>query len=640
MVAPTEQTNRTTAVQIKVDGTEFTPEQVKAIEEVAIEQNRHLPAMVTLRLHVDGPEWLSPTAPIAEGKKVEIGAREGATVKPLFVGKIHALELDLHERMPTVIARGYDLSYGLHRVRKRRTFLNVTDSDLATKLASEAGLSPSVESTPVTYEHLFQNNQSDFEFLRERARHVGYDLYVDQQTLHFKKAYPGPQRTVLLEWGNNLKRFRLRTTAAEPVKEVIVRGWDPKAKREIVGRATTTNGKPKIGGAADGSTVAQSTWSTTTEFVVTDEWVTSQGDADKVAQSYLDELGGSFIEAEGLCDGTADIRPGVELDIKQVGERFSGKYFCTATRHVFSTEGGLQLTFVVRARRAGTVSELLDSTRPRARMQGPVVGIVTNLDDPEKMGRVKVRYPWLDDQTESHWLRLVTPLTGAERGGHFLPEVNDEVLVIFEQGEINNAYVIGGLWNGKDKPPVPPALPGGRKAEDVVGGVVKNRLIKSVKGNMLIFNDTPEAPGVFLLGSSGAYVMVDDESGKEKIAIADKTRKNRIEIRSEDNTIHLECEDKFFIKAKGDINVETDANLDAKVTGNAKVNVTGNLEASASGNVTLKGTNITVEATAQLNLKGAMVTLEGTGQTAVKGAIVQVTSSGPAAIKGTPLALN
>jgi phage gp45-like len=159
----------------------------------------------------------------------------------------------------------------------------------------------------------------------------------------------------------------------------------------------------------------------------------------------------------------------------------------------------------------------------------------------------------------------------------------------------------------------------------VTDGVVKNRLIKSVKGNMLIFNDTPEAPGIFLVGSSGAYVMVDDERGKEKIALADKTKLDRIEIRSEDNSIHIECDGPLFIKAKGNITIETQANLNATVRGNATVDVTGNLEAKASGNVTLKGTNVSVEATAQLTLKGAIVSLDGTG---------------PTTIKGTPLALN
>jgi len=88
-----------------------------------------------------------------------------------------------------------------------------------------------------------------------------------------------------------------------------------------------------------------------------------------------------------------------------------------------------------------------------ARLPGVAMAIVTNNKDPDGLGRVKVKLPWLDDGFESDWARVVTAMAGAGRGLYWLPEVNDEVLVAFEHGRLDSLYVLGGLWNGKDKPP-------------------------------------------------------------------------------------------------------------------------------------------------------------------------------------------
>ena len=291
-------------------------------------------------------------------------------------------------------------------------------------------------------------------------------MYVDDKKLCFKRPHQTTGAETSLTWGQTLKRFHARTSLAEPVNSVEVRGWDPKAKREIVGTASTSNGLPEVGAHPNGAALAQRTWSMQTKFVVTDEWVASQADANGLAQSYIDELGGAYIEADCHADGAPAILPGRKVKLDGLGTRFDGKYYVTAARHEYSTKDGLQTHFTVSSRRAQTISEMLEDTRPRQAIDGPIIGIVTNINDPDKLGRVKVKFPTLGASEESHWARIATPLTGAERGAHFLPEVNDEVLVAFVHGDINHPYIIGGLWNGMDKPPVPPALPNGRELGD------------------------------------------------------------------------------------------------------------------------------------------------------------------------------
>jgi len=135
------------------------------------------------------------------------------------------------------------------------------------------------------------------------------------------------------------------------------------------------------------------------------------------------------------------------------------------------------------------------------RIYGAVVGVVSSIDDPDGLGRVRVQFPWLKEDVESRWARLMSFMAGADRGGVFRPEVGDEVLVLFEHGDLRFPYVIGGVWNGRD------AMPGER------GGDGKNdiRLIKS---------------------RSGHTIVLDDTSGSEKITVTDKSG-NSVELSSD-----------------------------------------------------------------------------------------------------------
>ena len=86
--------------------------------------------------------------------------------------------------------------------------------------------------------------------------------------------------------------------------------------------------------------------------------------------------------------------------------------------------------------------------------KGVAVALVTQNKDDEGLCRVKVRYPWHDKPRESYWARLAVPMAGNGRGTVFIPEVGDEVLVAFEREDLRFPYVLGALWNGKDKPPL------------------------------------------------------------------------------------------------------------------------------------------------------------------------------------------
>ena len=195
-----------------------------------------------------------------------------------------------------------------------------------------------------------------------------------------------------------------------------------------------------------------------------------------------------------------------------------------------------------------------------SRIMGVVVGVVTNNQDPEKMGRVKVKFPWLSDEDESNWARVASPMAGKERGLFLLPEVDDEVLVAFEHGDLRFPYVVGSLWNGTDTPP--------ETNEDGKNNV---RVLKS---------------------RSGHVIRLTDEDGKEKIEIIDKSEKNSIVIDTAENTVTITA-DKDIVLSAPNGTVKLDAkNVELKSSADSKVESGGGLNVKASGQMKMQGATI------------------------------------------------
>ena len=205
---------------------------------------------------------------------------------------------------------------------------------------------------------------------------------------------------------------------------------------------------------------------------------------------------------------------------------------------------------------------LVTPAAPPNRFYGVVVGVVTNNQDPDGMHRVKVRFPWLSKDVERNWARVAAPMTGRGRGQYFLPEVDDEVLVAFEHGQIDHPFVIGSLWNGQDTPP-----------ESNADGQNNHRTIKSRSGHVLRFND---------------------KAGGETIEIIDRTGSNKIIIDSAANTITIEAQSDITIKS---------------TTGKLTMQAVGIEMKSQLGVSVEAATSMDLKANAVVTVKGAMIRL-------------------------------
>jgi phage protein D len=497
------------------------------------------------------------------GAEVEIylGGQGDRYPEKVFDGEITALEPNFAPEGIRLVASGYDRSHRLHRQRKTRNFQKMTTTQIIQKIVGEAGLRAQVrQPTTEQHEYVQQNNETDFEFIHRLASKYDLEVVTDAKVLEVRPVPTGAPQPLELEYGENaangavrLHSFYPRATAAQQVQDVHVRGWDSKQKQAVVAKATVEQRGTKIG-------IRRNEVRTFGAGSVTipDAPVTSMGEAKALAASVASYLGHGFVGAFGTCEGNPKVRAGTTLKIKGLGAEFSGTYRCSATTHVYG--GGYSTSFEVLGR---SPRDLLDLARPAARNTWGdhlVIGLVTNNRDPENLARVRVKYPTLDENSESAWARVVAVGAGPKGGGQLmLPQPDDEVLIGFENGNPDRPYVIGALWNGKDKPNKELwEPPGGKQARD------------------------------------GSYVLRSEK-------LIDMLAKGDINIKTPQGKMLVDVMDELTI-----------------VVGKAKIVL------KKDGTITIEGGNVTVNGQMGTTVKGAKVDVQGSGPVTVKGATVAI----------------
>jgi phage protein D/phage baseplate assembly protein gpV len=489
---------------VTLSGSLLAEELMRDVFDITVENSLHMPDAATIILNDPGLRWIDDPA-LAPGRPIEIAASpadaSGREAKRIFDGEIVGLEPEFGPATHKLTIRAFDRLHRLARGRKVRSFQNVTDSDVARRFAAEVGLQADVEPTRQVHPYLFQNNQTNLEFLRERAIALGYALYVLDKKLCFKALSPTPQ-VVHLKWGDSLSEFRPRMTTIDQINSVMVRGWDPRTRKEIVGEVTPGKGMRDIGQRQGGDAVAMEAFSIDARLLVSAPPLYDQIEADQLAKAVAARHAERFIEAEGTCGGNPAIVAGVSLKIEALGDKFSGSYFVTSATHRFGVADGFATSFSISGQTPSTLLGLLRERERATTPPGLVIGVVTDNQDPEGWGRVKVKYPWLSPDHASDWARVVAPGAGADRGIEFLPEIDDEVLVGFEMGDIGHPYVLGGLWNGQDAPPQ-------KSSDAIASGKVQKRIVRSRTGHQVVLDDAEGGGSITIADSRGNTIALD-----------------------------------------------------------------------------------------------------------------------------------
>ncbi|MDX3485884.1 VgrG-related protein [Streptomyces sp. ID05-18] len=631
-----------TALTVEFGGTPLPAKFVNTLVEGYVDDSRTLPDLFLLRFR-DPDRVLLEQAGLKIGTEARLLARAGGGTepKPLLEGVVTALEVELDESGTFTVVRGLDESHRLFRGRRVASYQNMTLADICGQVAQRAGLKPGpVDIAGPVLEHIAQPNITDWEFVRGLAEEAGAQAYVRDGQLHITKpaeAGGAPDASaradrdpLVLELGSNLLRCRAGVSAAEQVSEVEVRGWDVQAKQPLVGRAPAGS-SPTLELGVTAAEVSAPFGEA--RFVVTDAAYGAQAQVDQAAKALAERIAGSFAELEAVIRGNPEVRAGTAVALNAVGAPFEGRYTVTTSRHVFDAVRGYETWITVSGQQERSLFGLTGGS-PAAggsRCAGLVSGTVTDTQDPEGSGRVKVRFPWLSDEYASDWAR--TAQSGGTGGGEaFIPEVGDEVLVGFEHGHLDRPYVLAGLYNGQDRPgggggggspsagapgasstsgtPGAPGASGasggaggaggGGELVDPTTGAVNRRAFASKSGNQLELLDAANGPqGVRL------------RTGDGKLTI-DLDRKGTAIVIGSDGSVTIEAKEQVSIRAAD--GVALDAGRGSLELAGESVTLTARKGVSVDGGTGKVG----IAAQGPVEVRGGEVTVDGSRRTEIR----------------------
>jgi phage protein D/phage baseplate assembly protein gpV len=469
--------------------------------------------------------------------------------------------------------RGYDMAHRLHRGRKSKAYTQVMYSDVAQQVASDAGLTAgTIDSSGAVKDHVPQIAQSDWEFLSELAAEIDFELSVADGALNFHapteasespgEGTYGSKLPLQLIFGEDLLEFRPRISAVGQVDSVEVRAWDWQNKQALVGTApagssaaSLTEDPQALSGIFGGATM-----------VSIEPRAVDQGSADKRASRIAQQIGTTFAEATGVARGNPEIRAGRAVSVSVVGGTFVGSYVLSHTRQVFDGHG-YRTQFVAGGRQdrsllglvrgatasaaptAGSGGAGATVSSPLSRIGGVVTGVVSDVQDPLKLARVKLQFPWLDGSFVSDWARVAVPGAGNARGLAWLPEVGDEVLVAFEHGDVSRPY---GLENGQENA----------------------RALVSLKGHKVVFHDGDDGGSIEVATPKGLTIVLDEAN-------------NRITVKAGNGS-------KLSVSAEGDIEIEAGGQLSIKAGTSLSVHASSGLELKSDATATLKGAMVQI----------------------------------------------
>ncbi|MDT0426734.1 MULTISPECIES: VgrG-related protein [Streptomyces] len=544
---------------------------VAQLVSCVVDENVNLPDTALLTYRDPDHKLLTATGiTIGTPLKISVVTVEDRTRERLFTGEVTAVELDSDTTGTFTVIRAYSKAHRLQRGRRVRAFRNMRTADIVREVAAGAGLPCGrVEAAPITHQQLTQANVSDWEFLQQLAGESGALVRIDGTgTLQFVKPEPAASGgTVELAYGDNLLALRAVLTSAEGADDVEVRGWNVTTKTPLVARQPSVRSTTVVPGLSP--SVAGRAFGASARTTVADTPYRTQAETTAVAGAVAAAVSSGFGEIEAVAKGDPQLRAGEPVSLATAGPAFSGRYTATAAHHVLDPHGGYRTTVLVSAASDRSLAGLATggNAPPRGpRMPGLAIGVVTDVrEGGSQRGWVKLTFPWLDDTYVTDWVRTVQ-WGGQGGGGVFSPEVNDEVLVGFEQGLLDSPYVLGGLYNGVDKPS-PHDVP----LIDPASGKVNRRSLVSRSGNRLELLDAPRGP-------SGVRLA----SGDKRLEVLLDERRDRIEL---------------TVYGPGG----------TRALSSVTLSPTGITLDAGTGNVTINGRSVTVNGKADVTVEGGLL---------------------------------
>lgn len=451
-----------------------------SLTEVRVQQRLNMPTQCELYFRAP-PNDLETAESLTIGTQLHITLQNQST--PLFIGEVTAVEFIYGpNNQREIYIRGYD---HLHRLRKRQSIRAIDNKANLSKLAQELTQNTNiktvnVEENPPIRQVYFQHT-SHLDLLQQSAARAG--LYL---TLHDNELYlislRGLNKKMPLTLGRTLHEAHFEVNADTVCNRVTIMGWDTTSARPF----KATSKKPRSGRSVRASVDTTAVYGHS-ERTLINESVWDEDLAKQLAQAELDQRHASGITFWGRADGNPDYRPGVQIDIEDVSPQFEGTYVVTEAIHTLDINSGYNTE----------ITSGSPWVPPRALTDVATVGIVNQVRDPKKWGRIRVILPTYNGIL-TDWLPVVTPGAGKDKGFIFTPDIGDSVLVILTREDPVNGIIIGGLY-GQNQPP---------DAGVSLEGEIKRYTWRTPGGLQIQMQDQGDV--IRLENARGAYIELDN----------------------------------------------------------------------------------------------------------------------------------
>ncbi len=338
-------------VKILIQNKPLTAEIEADLVSVLVSEDLEAPGMFELRLVTwdllkQEMTWVDDKL-FDVGNKVEIQMGYEQEIKTIMVGEITGLEPEYTQDVaPILVVRGHDLRHRLLRGSHTKSFIKIKDSEIVSQIARTKGIRAKVTDSKVKLEYILQHNQTDWEFLKERAKRIGYEVGFEEKTLYFRPHQNVTDKVFTLTYGEDLQEFFPRLSTMNQVNQLEVKGWVYQEKKEVLGKA----GVGKEGGTMEGYTSGAKAVKTAfgeSSYTIVNQPVSSKEEADSMALGQFQDMAIAYISGEGSCQGNPNLRAGKVIEIIGLGQRFSGLYYIKIVEHSYSKIQGYKTSFTV-----------------------------------------------------------------------------------------------------------------------------------------------------------------------------------------------------------------------------------------------------------------------------------------------------
>jgi phage protein D len=501
----------------------------------------------------------SDDGPFVPGKDIAVSLGYDAELTTVFDGVIASITAHFPRGgRPVLRVEGRSRSILMDHPPRSRQLADVSDADLAAALAADYSLSTDA-ADGIQRPFVVSDRISDWEMLKRRAAELGWVCYVRDDTLVLRPPAANEQ-PIELDYTRSIIEVHLTQDLTHAINSAVGVAWDLDALE-----AAESEQGASAAGLDTGDRPAHDTAVGDAGWPVRDARVSSpavaatdEADAHAVAAQRTAAL--AHVSGTGVVHGDPALRCDGWVSIIGVGDRLSGPHYVTATRHCLSANG-YRTEFQV-----GMPPRLVPPCSPAD--GGLTLGVVEALDDPESLNRVRVSLPWRSDGGDGVWARL----SNLDAGAVLVPDVGQEVLVGFVDGDPAVPVVLGSLHNGTQQPPVvvdPDAnavralvTPDGHTLRLEDGVAIT---LESGKGNSLVLND------------DGSEIVVKHGDSGNAIRLSS----DGIELTAEQGDITLKS-------SAGTISLDS-FKLEGKASGPSKLESSATFDLKASGSLGLKG---------------------------------------------------